>query len=98
CVITWLIAAGVLHGDTFNMISGLVFGSDLIQWGSSFFYAHSWSLSVEEQYYLLFPVLVFMLVGRGVRFTSLVLAAIYVAIVFAPNVGKIAKPHLFGLA
>jgi len=92
-VVTLLVGLGVISSDTSNMIPSLLFTSDFLQWGSSFFYAHSWSLSVEEQFYILFPLLVGLLVRKGTRFTTVLLATLYVLVIFSPNLGKIVRVH-----
>ena len=94
CLMTLLVVFGVVRSDTINLVPSLLFTSDFLQWGSCFFYAHSWSLSVEEQFYLLFPVMVALVMRRGIRATSLLLLAVYVVVVFSPNVGKLMRINL----
>ena len=92
-IMTLLAAFGVVASDTSNLLPSLFFMSDFLQWGNGFFYAHSWSLSVEEQFYLMFPLLVGVLVGKGARRTSIILGVIYFLVLFSPNVGKIVRVH-----
>lgn len=60
---------------------------------------HYWSLAVEEQFYVLFPVLVLILAGRGRRVTTVALGVL-TASSFAFclwRVGRVAPAAFFGL-
>ncbi len=65
-------------------------------WGSAseeFPFLHYWSLSVEEQYYLLYPILVMALLAKGRRpmFIGLVVLVLVSFVVFA--FGTVYEPH-----
>jgi hypothetical protein len=90
-VTTLLIWTGLVYSDPHNLVPCLFFTSDFLQSGQNFFYAHSWSLSVEEQYYLLFPLLVILLARKGTRTTTIILVALYLVLIFAPNLGKVLR-------
>jgi len=90
-VTTLLIWCGAVYSDPANLVPSLFFTSDFLQFGQSFFYAHSWSLSVEEQYYLLFPVLVILLARKGDRTTTIILVVLYFLLTFTPNLGKMMR-------
>jgi len=57
--------------------------------GSSF--VHLWSLAVEQQFYLIWPFLIFILPPRGFR------AAVVVILIFTPAVRYVLFQHLIGI-
>ncbi|WP_191621344.1 acyltransferase family protein [Marinihelvus fidelis] len=74
---------------TRSALASLGFVSNVYWWSTLFDYGatsslikplvHTWSLAVEEQFYLVFPALFLLLLRRGSRFTALALAALVVA-------------------
>jgi peptidoglycan/LPS O-acetylase OafA/YrhL len=88
-VVTVLAGLGLLYLNPWNVIYCLLFTSNIWLIDPSFFYFHTWSLSVEEQYYVLFPLFVGLLIRRGSRITSIIMVLIYMFALFSPNIGKV---------
>ncbi len=91
-VVSLLAVSGCLVLNPFAVMWSLLFLSNItplmpdpetVGW----FSAHSWSLSVEEQYYLLFPLIIWIILRGNIRAVSVVLGFIY--LIVALN-GKIA--------
>ena len=66
-----------------------LFAQNIVTSPESFF-SHSWSLSVEEWFYILFPVIVYLFVKLKIPFRKAVLAYIVLAITI-PTIGRFYK-------
>ncbi len=77
-VIAALAAAGAITVGRFDLVHAATYTTNFAQEGRSWWLGHLWSLSVEEQFYLLWPALVLVLSARGA------LKAAFVAIALAP--------------
>ncbi len=84
-----------------SVLATATFSSNILFWRESGYFAtqadlkpllHTWSLAVEEQYYILFPIFMAAVWRRGLRAVALAIAAIFV-ISFAGSVwGAAVKP------
>jgi len=83
-VVAWMIPAQQ-QDFARSLMSVFVFGSNIYFWRASDYFAaeaeevpllHTWSLAVEEQYYLLFPLLLLLLLRYRDRVTISVLVAV----------------------
>lgn len=91
--------AGLLHALPYY----LTFTNELVLFGDAFrgqipFY-QSWSLGVEEKFYVLWPLLGFVLLGRAGRFSALAVAtgaACVVQLVAGPDWTRWYEPVLVG--
>ncbi|MGQ7843889.1 acyltransferase family protein [Granulosicoccus sp. 3-233] len=98
---TWAVAVFYLTPDHYQRFSGALISSvfsvsNLFFWAESGYFdataelkplLHTWSLSVEEQFYLVWPALIVLLAGRGrwllpLMISLLSLASLYAALVF----------------
>ena len=90
--VAWAI---MLPGDIRNfaqsIVATAVFSSNILFWQESGYFAsaaemkpllHTWSLAVEEQYYIIFPILLMLLWRFG-----LVIAGVGLAIIFSASLG-----------
>lgn len=84
-----------------SVVSVLFFASNLWFWHESGYFEeptelnpliHTWSLGVEEQFYLCFPLLLAFLFRRGPRFSGLVIAAIAAVSLIAAEVASYRWP------
>lgn len=76
-----------------SIISTITFSSNILFWQEIGYFntkselkplIHTWSLSVEEQYYLIFPLVTLIALGFGRKyFISLVITVLFVSIVLA---------------
>jgi peptidoglycan/LPS O-acetylase OafA/YrhL len=73
CVMGGLSAAGLLPTPTRNLLAVLLFVRNYI--GNGWFTGHFWSLSVEEQFYIFWPVFVLLFARRK----SLLIAILLIA-------------------
>ena len=81
-----------------NIFGGAAFISNIVLLGESSYFdiaatrkalLHLWSLGIEEQFYLLWPVMLVTIVKRGLRGPWLI--AILLAVSFALNIARIAS-------
>jgi peptidoglycan/LPS O-acetylase OafA/YrhL len=70
-----------------SIVSQTVFGSNIFFWLKAGYFAapsetkpllHTWSVSLEEEFYLFIPILLYLALRRGRRVTMLVLAGCFV--------------------
>ena len=74
----WLLSSTDMIGVAWpNFLAAITFTSNLSLVPGEWYLGHSWSLSVEEQFYLLWPSILLLLpsVGVSIRFLVLVLVA-----------------------
>ncbi len=78
-----------------------LFSSNILFWQQSGYFEpsaelkpllHTWSLAVEEQYYVLFPLLLLLLLRLGKRWTIVALAAIAALSLAAAQWGSVVAP------
>ncbi|MGB0846297.1 MAG: acyltransferase family protein [Thiolinea sp.] len=81
----WLLLPHELVAFGRSIIAVVVFASNILFWQESDYFAadselipllHTWSLAVEEQYYVLFPLLLMICWKLGIRWLSLIIAVI----------------------
>jgi peptidoglycan/LPS O-acetylase OafA/YrhL len=60
---------------------------------TAWFYNHTWSLCVEEQFYLAFPLLALLVRRKGRAIVGILLVAFYVISASAPDVTTFLKRH-----
>ena len=84
-----------------SLVAVSAFSSNLLFWWQSGYFEpaaelkpllHTWSLAVEEQYYLLFPVLLILMLRLGRRWTMALLAALATLSLGAAQWGSIVDP------
>ena len=105
---TWLwLSPGQMEGFGRSLISVVLFVSNLYFWSETDYFnedvdenplLHTWSLAVEEQFYIIFPlILILCLKGQG-RFARLILISIGLAsLALAEHWSKIAASNAFYL-
>lgn len=85
-----------------SLVAVSAFASNILFWQSSGYFdiatelkplLHTWSLAVEEQYYLLFPVFLMLAWRLGKRWILGLLAAAFAASLAAAHWGSVAKPE-----
>lgn len=86
-----------------SLLAVLMFVSNLLFGANSGYFSpaleeapllHTWSLSIEEQYYLLFPLLLAALLRRGPRMVTLGLSGMAVASLALAQWGAVAEPEV----
>lgn len=91
----WLLP-GDMAGFSRSLAAVSVFGSNILFWRESGYFdtagdlkplLHTWSLAVEEQYYVVFPVLLLVIWRAGRRFILPVLAVAFVASLGLAEIG-----------
>ncbi len=104
--VCWLIALVLLMPHDFrafarSVVASTLFSSNLLFWWEGGYFdtaaelkplLHTWSLSVEEQFYIFFPGLLYLLLTR-VRHWKLVLSGLFLASLAACVVYTITKPN-----
>jgi peptidoglycan/LPS O-acetylase OafA/YrhL len=89
----WLLRlAGLIHLDNEAFLRSGAFLCNISGFKCSWWLAHTWSLSVEEQFYVIWPC-IFIIVGKKYRRASisLILAALLVAAIFVPDLSSFAN-------
>jgi peptidoglycan/LPS O-acetylase OafA/YrhL len=70
-----------------SVVAALFFSSNIFFYGESGYFAadaelkpllHTWSLSVEEQFYIFFPIVLILLLGRGLSLAKIVVSFLLV--------------------
>ena len=83
----WLLLPHELAGFGRSILAVTVFASNILFWQESDYFAtdselipllHTWSLAVEEQYYVIFPVLLMLCWKFGLRRVTVIIASIAV--------------------
>lgn len=83
----WLLLPHELMAFGRSIIAVIVFASNILFWQESDYFAtdselipllHTWSLAVEEQYYLIFPILLLVCWKLGLRWVTAIIATIAV--------------------
>ncbi|CAA6825423.1 MAG: O-antigen acetylase [uncultured Thiotrichaceae bacterium] len=83
----WLLLPHELVAFGRSIIAVMVFASNILFWQESDYFAtdselipllHTWSLAVEEQYYIIFPILLLVCWKLGLRWVTAILATIAV--------------------
>ena len=96
----WLLPAD-LKDFSKSLVAVLVFGSNFLFWGQSGYFdtaaelkplLHTWSLAVEEQYYVVFPLIMMLAWRSGRRNLIGLLVAIFVASLALAQWGSSANP------
>ena len=95
----------LLPTDTVNFAKSLIgvstFSSNIIFWLDSGYFdtaaelkplLHTWSLAVEEQYYLLFPLFMIIAVRLGLRRSLTILVIIFIASLILANWASLNRP------
>lgn len=81
----WLLLPHELVAFGRSIIAVIVFASNILFWQESDYFAtdselipllHTWSLAVEEQYYVIFPILLLVCWKLGLRWVTAIIAAI----------------------
>ncbi|MEZ5479762.1 MAG: acyltransferase [Thiolinea sp.] len=81
----WILLPHELEAFARSMIAVVIFASNLLFWQESDYFAtdselipllHTWSLAVEEQYYVLFPLLLWGVWKLGLRRVALIIGSI----------------------
>ncbi len=84
-----------------SLVAVSVFASNILFWQTADYFdtaaelkplLHTWSLAVEEQYYLLFPLLLLVTWRLGRRWVVGLLALVFVASLAAAQWGSLARP------
>ena len=83
-----LLLIGVIGGDTNSIARALTFTCNFPRADcGGYLGAHTWSLSVEEQFYLVIPVLLSVIGARGPRLSLVIVAVLSIAIISLPILG-----------
>ncbi len=105
-VVTFSVAAIFLTPNHFQRFSGaslasLLSFSNFYFWSESGYFdatanlkplLHTWSLSVEEQFYMVWPALLFFVRARSVKFIGILLFCLFAASLIAARIGTSSIP------
>ena len=105
-VVTFLVSAVFMTPDHFKRFSGaslasLFSTSNIYFWFESGYFdqsgslkplLHTWSLSVEEQFYFIWPALLFFMRAKTAKFIGAVFALLFVASLVASRLGTASIP------
>lgn len=81
----WLLLPGELRAFSQSLAGTALFSSNFIFWHQAGYFAaqsstkpllHTWSLGIEEQFYILFPILLILLVRTGRKSAAWILAGL----------------------
>lgn len=93
-----LLPPGALQSLGANMVGGSLFSANIVQFLQSGYFdidaekkplLHLWSLGIEEQFYIFWPLLVIFAAKRRLNLVSLTL--LLIAVSFALNLGRIGR-------
>ena len=97
----WLMVPFQLRDFSQSIIATLLFASNFYFWKKSDYFEadsesmpllHTWSLAIEEQFYLVFPLLLLFLFRRGKKFLVTIVIAAGIASLLAAEYGWRASP------
>ncbi|HQV40655.1 MAG: acyltransferase [Moraxellaceae bacterium] len=97
----FLFLPGDMKDFSQSLVAVSVFASNILFWHESGYFdtaaelkplLHTWSLAVEEQYYLLFPLFLMLFWRLGKRWILVLLAIVGVASFFVAQWASLAKP------
>ncbi len=86
-----------------SVVATLLFGSNILFWSEASYFdvaahskplLHTWSLAVEEQFYVFFPLLLVLLARAGPRWRRITLVAIFVGSLLLSIKYSASKPDL----
>jgi peptidoglycan/LPS O-acetylase OafA/YrhL len=96
----WLLPSD-MKGFSQSLVTVSVFASNILFWRKSGYFdtaselkplLHTWSLAVEEQYYILFPLFLMLFWGRGKRWMLVTLGLVSIASLAVAQWAAYAKP------
>ncbi|MAM61448.1 acyltransferase family protein [Maritimibacter sp. UBA3975] len=97
----WLMLPDMLRDFARSLVAVSLFASNILFWQESGYFApaaelkpllHTWSLAIEEQFYLFFPPLLILLWGLGRRAVLVSLAALFIGSLALAQVASQAMP------
>lgn len=100
CAWLWLLPSDMKEFSR-SLIAVSLFSSNILFWRESGYFdtaaelkplLHTWSLAVEEQFYLVFPLLLMLLWKRGRRLTIVLLVLILIVSLAVAQWGSLVKP------
>jgi peptidoglycan/LPS O-acetylase OafA/YrhL len=97
----FLLLPGDMKSFSQSLAAVSVFGSNILFWRTTGYFEtatelkpllHTWSLAIEEQYYVFFPILLVLLSRKGRRLTLVVLLGLFFVSLFLAQWGAKAAP------